>query len=218
VPGSPQRGRELYLAGHVAFRVRMGGSVSYARLGAGGERAVSGAIGLHGGGEFMPGDERFLAALLRAARPSPNGAIKVVVVPSAAAHGRPHATAALARDAFERVAREGCRAFMLGYQSMDGVPITVNDWLLNDVLRGEWGFDGLVMSDWFGTKASIRRKSGTGASARRTGAAPNDGLPSVATAAPAMPARTVLRRIGCACIRVPPLLPRWCCDSGFSLC
>ena len=41
---------------------------------------------------------------------------------------------------FERVAREGCRTFMLGYQSMDGVPITVNDWLLNDVLRGEWGY------------------------------------------------------------------------------
>ena len=41
---------------------------------------------------------------------------------------------------FERVAREGCRSFMLGYQSMDGVPITLNDWLLSDVLRGEWGY------------------------------------------------------------------------------
>jgi cyanophycinase len=67
---------------------------------------VSGPIGLHGGGEFMPGDERFLAALLRAASPAPNGTLKIVVVPTAAAHGRPHATAALARDAFERVARD----------------------------------------------------------------------------------------------------------------
>jgi beta-glucosidase len=49
---------------------------------------------------------------------------------------------------FERVAREGCRAFMLGYQSMDGVPITVNDWLLNDVLRGEWGYTGTLVTDW----------------------------------------------------------------------
>ena len=49
---------------------------------------------------------------------------------------------------FERVAREGCRTFMLGYQSTDGVPITVNDWLLNDVLRGEWGYTGTLITDW----------------------------------------------------------------------
>ncbi|MGK3951008.1 glycoside hydrolase family 3 N-terminal domain-containing protein [Microbacterium sp. I2] len=49
---------------------------------------------------------------------------------------------------FERVAREGCHTFMLGYQSIDGVPITVNDWLLNDVLRGEWGFTGTLITDW----------------------------------------------------------------------
>jgi len=49
---------------------------------------------------------------------------------------------------FERVAREGCRTFMLGYQSMDGVPITINDWLLSDVLRGEWGYTGTLITDW----------------------------------------------------------------------
>jgi beta-glucosidase len=49
---------------------------------------------------------------------------------------------------FERVAREGCRTFMLGYQSMDGVPITVNNWLLNDVLRGEWQYTGTLVTDW----------------------------------------------------------------------
>ncbi|WP_456826146.1 exo-beta-d-1,3/1,6-glucosidase [Cellulomonas sp. P5_E12] len=49
---------------------------------------------------------------------------------------------------FERVAREGCRTFMLGYQSMDGVPITINDWLLNEVLRGEWGYTGTLITDW----------------------------------------------------------------------
>ena len=37
---------------------------------------------------------------------------------------------------------------MLGYQSIDGVPITVNDWLLNDVLRGEWGYTGTLVTDW----------------------------------------------------------------------
>jgi beta-glucosidase len=49
---------------------------------------------------------------------------------------------------FERVAREGCATFMLGYQTTDGVPITVNDWLLNDVLRGEWGYTGTLVTDW----------------------------------------------------------------------
>ena len=49
---------------------------------------------------------------------------------------------------FERVAREGVAVFMLGYQSMDGVPITANKWLLNDVLKGEWGFTGTLVTDW----------------------------------------------------------------------
>ncbi|MEU8613854.1 glycoside hydrolase family 3 N-terminal domain-containing protein, partial [Actinoplanes sp. NPDC048791] len=49
---------------------------------------------------------------------------------------------------FERVAREGCATFMLGYQSMDGVPITLNRWLLNDVLKQEWGFTGTLVTDW----------------------------------------------------------------------
>lgn len=49
---------------------------------------------------------------------------------------------------FERVAREGCRTFMLGYQAIDGVPITLNQWLLTDVLRGEWGYGGVLITDW----------------------------------------------------------------------
>ena len=49
---------------------------------------------------------------------------------------------------FEQVARSGCRTFMLGYQAMDGVPITANRWLLNDVLKGEWGFTGMLVTDW----------------------------------------------------------------------
>ncbi len=49
---------------------------------------------------------------------------------------------------FERVAREGCRTFMLGYQAMDGVPITASRWLLDGVLKGEWGFTGTLVTDW----------------------------------------------------------------------
>jgi beta-glucosidase len=49
---------------------------------------------------------------------------------------------------FERVARAGCATFMIGYQTTDGVPITLNNWLLNDVLRGEWGYTGTLITDW----------------------------------------------------------------------
>lgn len=49
---------------------------------------------------------------------------------------------------FERVARAGARTFMIGYQSTDGVPIVVNEWLLKEVLRGEWGWTGTLITDW----------------------------------------------------------------------
>ncbi|WP_377272852.1 glycoside hydrolase family 3 N-terminal domain-containing protein [Peterkaempfera sp. SMS 1(5)a] len=49
---------------------------------------------------------------------------------------------------FERAVQEGCRTFMLGYQAIDGVPVTANTWLLHDVLKEEWGFTGTLVTDW----------------------------------------------------------------------
>jgi beta-glucosidase len=49
---------------------------------------------------------------------------------------------------FERVVREGTGAVMLGYQSMDGVPVTTNAWLLDGVLRQEWEYPGVLVTDW----------------------------------------------------------------------
>jgi beta-glucosidase len=49
---------------------------------------------------------------------------------------------------FERAARAGCRTYMTGYQSMEGVPSTANRWLLTEVLREEWGFEGIVVTDY----------------------------------------------------------------------
>ena len=43
---------------------------------------------------------------------------------------------------FRRVAKEGCGTFMLGYESIDGVPVTFNKWLLTDKLRGDWQYQG----------------------------------------------------------------------------
>jgi len=49
---------------------------------------------------------------------------------------------------FERAARAGAMTFMTGYQSMDGVPSTCNRWLLTEVLKEEWGFGGVLVTDW----------------------------------------------------------------------
>lgn len=41
------------------------------------------------------------------------------------------------------------RSVMASYNEIDGIPSHVNRWLLDDVLRKEWGFQGVVVSDYF---------------------------------------------------------------------
>ncbi|WP_313801373.1 glycoside hydrolase family 3 N-terminal domain-containing protein [Sphingobium sp.] len=48
----------------------------------------------------------------------------------------------------EVVKRTGIAAVMPSYNEIDGVPSHQNRWLLNDILRGEWHFDGAVVSDY----------------------------------------------------------------------
>jgi beta-glucosidase len=43
--------------------------------------------------------------------------------------------------------RGGSRSIMTSYNSYNGTPCTANDWLLNTVLKEEWGFKGFVISD-----------------------------------------------------------------------
>jgi beta-glucosidase len=51
---------------------------------------------------------------------------------------------------FEKVIeRTGVEAVMPSYNEIDGVPSHANVWLLQKVLRGEWKFDGVVVSDYY---------------------------------------------------------------------
>ena len=48
---------------------------------------------------------------------------------------------------YQACVEAGARAVMPAFNDINGVPCTVNSWLLRDVLREKWGFDGLVISD-----------------------------------------------------------------------
>ncbi|MFP4362381.1 MAG: glycoside hydrolase family 3 N-terminal domain-containing protein [Spirochaetia bacterium] len=50
--------------------------------------------------------------------------------------------------AFKRAVDSGCRTIMAGYNAIDGIPCSANPWLLKTVLRDEWGFNGMVITDW----------------------------------------------------------------------
>jgi beta-glucosidase len=80
-----------------------------------------------------------------------------------AAHGQPESGQNCAPvNVSERVLREtflhpfrdvlregGAVSVMASYNEIDGVPSHANKWLLRDVLRKEWGFEGFVVSDYY---------------------------------------------------------------------
>jgi beta-glucosidase len=58
---------------------------------------------------------------------------------------------------FEVAVQEGhVQAVMPSYNEIDGIPSHSNKHLLTDILRREWGFDGMVVSDYFGITELIR--------------------------------------------------------------
>lgn len=80
-----------------------------------------------------------------------------------AAHGQPESgTNTAPVQVSERVLRETflypfqvcvqqghVKSIMASYNEIDGVPSHINQWLLNDVLRNEWDFEGVVVSDYY---------------------------------------------------------------------
>ena len=49
---------------------------------------------------------------------------------------------------FKAAVEAGAMTFMSSFNEISGIPSTGNKWLLTDVLRNEWGFNGFVVSDW----------------------------------------------------------------------
>ena len=56
---------------------------------------------------------------------------------------------------FEAAVRAGVKTFMSAYMDLNDVPATAHRWLLRDVLRDEWGFDGFVVTDAFGAGSLV---------------------------------------------------------------
>lgn len=50
--------------------------------------------------------------------------------------------------AFQACVDAGALTLMTSFNENDGIPSTGNTWLLKDILRDEWGFDGMVVTDW----------------------------------------------------------------------
>ena len=74
---------------------------------------------------------------------------------------------------FKASADAGAATFMCSFNDINGVPSSANKHLLTDILRNEWGFDGVVVSDWgsieqmipHGYSANLRQAAAQGANA-----------------------------------------------------
>ncbi|WP_068471897.1 beta-glucosidase BglX [Saccharicrinis aurantiacus] len=49
---------------------------------------------------------------------------------------------------FKALAESGVATFMNAFNTIDGMPATASSYLQRDLLKGEWGYDGFVVSDW----------------------------------------------------------------------
>jgi len=48
---------------------------------------------------------------------------------------------------FQSAVNAGCKMVMAGFNSLNGIPCTANQWLFQDILRNEWHYNGLVITD-----------------------------------------------------------------------
>ena len=70
---------------------------------------------------------------------------------------------------FQSAVNAGARTFMNSFNTLNGIPATGNSFLLRDILKGDWKFNGFVVSDWASIKEMISHgyaKDGADASAK----------------------------------------------------
>lgn len=56
---------------------------------------------------------------------------------------------------YQAAIEAGVGSVMASFNEVDGIPATANKWLLTDVLRDEWGFDGFVVTDYTGINEMV---------------------------------------------------------------
>src|SRR5689334_12733286 len=56
---------------------------------------------------------------------------------------------------FERVVAAGGWGVMSAYNGVNGSPMSANGRLQDEILKGEWGFDGVVVSDWRAARSTV---------------------------------------------------------------
>lgn len=63
-------------------------------------------------------------------------------------------------EPYKAAVEEGAGSVMASFNEIDGIPATGNKWLLTEVLRNQWGFDGFVVTDYTGIYEMIAHGMG----------------------------------------------------------
>ena len=109
-----------------------------------GEMGVAAVRGLQGNSRMLEPGKVFATLKHMTGHGQPESGVNVAPAPLAERELRERFF-----PPFRKVVKEtGIAAVMPSYNEIDGVPSHANRWLLGDVLRGEWGFDGAIVSDY----------------------------------------------------------------------
>jgi len=113
-----------------------------------GEMGVAAVEGLQGAGKFelLGGDKVFATLKHMTGHGQPESGNNVSPAPISERELRSNFF-----PPFRTVVKRTCvSSVMPSYNEIDGIPSHANPWLLEDVLRGEWAYDGIIVSDYFG--------------------------------------------------------------------
>ncbi|HLX22791.1 MAG TPA: glycoside hydrolase family 3 N-terminal domain-containing protein [Usitatibacter sp.] len=117
-----------------------------------GEMGVASVLGLQGEGRALAEGKVFATLKHMTGHGQPQSGENVAPAPISARELRENFFPPFR----EVVARTGITSVMPSYNEIDGVPSHVNKWLIGTVLRGEWGYDGVIVSDYFAVEELVK--------------------------------------------------------------